>query len=75
MNPSKLLRGKNIIGSLMYGPSTLSAILDYMVKNRDMVPFDKIVSPRFTLADIIEAFPQAEWSQPQVAVSRGMPVP
>ena len=47
-------------------------IRDYMVKNRDKVPFDKFVSHRFPLADINEAFPQAEWNQRQTAVSRGM---
>jgi threonine dehydrogenase-like Zn-dependent dehydrogenase len=75
IDPSKLLRGKNIMGSLMYRPSTLAAILDYMVKNRDKVPFHKIVSHKFPLADINEAFPQAEWNQRQTAISRAMLVP
>ena len=59
----------------MYRPSTLAAILDYMVKNRDRVPFHKIVSHKFALADINEAFPQAEWNQRQTAISRAMLVP
>ena len=72
IDPSKLLRGKKIIGSSMYRPSTLATILDYMVKNQDRIPFHKIVSHRFKLADINEAFPVAEWSQGQTAVSRAM---
>ena len=75
IDPSKLLRGKNIVGSLMYRPSTLAAILDYMVKNRDKIPFHKIVSHKFLLADINEAFPQAEWNQRQTDISRAMLVP
>jgi Zn-dependent alcohol dehydrogenase len=43
-----------------------------MVKNVDRVPFHSIVSHRFKLADINEAFPQAEWSQRQTAVTRAM---
>ncbi len=72
IDPSKLLRGKKIMGSLMYRPSTLAAILDYMVKNVDRLPFQKIVSHRFKLADINEAFPQAEWNQRQTTISRAM---
>ena len=72
IDPSKLLRGKKIIGSSMYRPSTLATILEYMVKNVDRVPFHSIVSHRFKLADINEAFPQAEWSQRQTAVTRAM---
>ena len=58
IDPSKLLRGKNIVGSLMYTPSTLSNILDYMVKNQDHVPFHRIVSHKFPLAEVNEAFPR-----------------
>ena len=75
IDPSKLLRGKNIVGSLMYLPGTLSAILDYMVKNQDRVPFHRIVSHKFPLADVNEAFPQAEWNQRQTDISRAMLVP
>ena len=75
IDPSKMLRGKNIVGSSMYRPSTLSAILDYMVKNQDSVPFHRIVSHKFSLADVNEAFPQAEWNQRQTAISRAMLVP
>jgi threonine dehydrogenase-like Zn-dependent dehydrogenase len=75
IDPSRLLQGKRIIGSLMYRPSTLAAILDNMVKNQDKVPFHKIVSHKFKLGDINEAFPQAEWSQRQTDVTRAMLVP
>ena len=75
IDPSKLLRGKTIVGSSMYRPSTLSDILDYMVKSQDHVPFQRIVSHTFPLADVNEAFPQAEWNQRQTTISRAMLVP
>ena len=75
IDPSKLLAGKRVMGSLMYQPNTLATILDYLVRNQDSVPFHKIVSHKFKLADINEAFPQAEWNQRQTEITRAMLVP
>ena len=75
IDPSKLLRGKRIIGSMMYKNDLLPTILDYMVRRRDTIPFHKIVSHRFKLEDINEAFAQAEWDQRQTEVTRAMLVP
>jgi len=75
IDPSKLLAGKRIMGSLMYRPNTLATILEYMVKNQHRVPFHRIVSHKYPLADINEAFPQAEWDQRQTEVTRAMLVP
>ena len=75
IDPSKLLGGKRIIGSLMYRPSLLPTILDYLVRNQDRVPFHKMVSHKFKLADINEAFVQAEWDQQQTQVTRAILVP
>ena len=75
IDPSKLLQGKRIIGSLMYRPSLLPTILDYMVRSQKVVPFHKIVSHRFKLADVNEVFPRAEWDQRQTEVTRAMLVP
>ena len=75
IDPSKLLKGKRVMGSLMYRPSTLVTILEYMVRNQNKVPFHKIVSHKFKLEEINEAFPQAEWDQRQTDVTRAMLVP
>ena len=75
IDPSRLLQGKRIIGSLMYRPATLATILEYLVKNHHKIPFHKLVSHKFKLADVNEAFPQAEWSQRQTEVTRAMLVP
>ena len=75
IDPSKLLAGKRIIGSVMYRPSTLATILDFLVRTRGRVPFHRIVSHRFKLAEINEAFPKAEWDRRQTEVTRAMLVP
>ena len=76
IDPSRLLRGKRIIGSMMYKPALLPVLLDFLVRNYAKLPFDKMVSHTFKLADINEAFPQCEWYQKQSAeVTRAMLVP
>lgn len=75
IDPSKLLSGKRIIGSSMYRPSTLATALEYLVRSVDKIPFHKIVSHRFALEDVNEAFPQAEWNQRQTEVTRAVLVP
>ncbi|MDE2786938.1 MAG: zinc-binding dehydrogenase [Chloroflexota bacterium] len=75
IDPSKLLQGKNIVGSLMYRPSLLPELLDFLVRNQDRLPFNKLVSHTFPLADVNEAFVAAEWSQRQTEITRAMLVP
>ena len=75
IDPSKLLQGKNIVGSLMYRPSLLPELLDFLVRNQDQLPFNKLVSHTFPLADVNEAFEAAEWSQRQTEITRAMLVP
>ena len=75
IDPSKLVRGKRVMGSVMYTPATLNTVLDYLVRNHKKVPFHKMVSHKFKLADVNEAFPQAEWHQRQTEVTRAMLVP
>ena len=75
IDPSKLLQGKNIIGSLMYKPELLPRLLNFLVRKQDVLPFDKIVSHTFPLAEVNEAFVQAEWDQSQTPITRAMLVP
>ena len=75
-DPSSIVTsGKRIIGSVMYRPILMSTILDFLVRNRDKLPFHKMVSHKFKLADINEAFAQAEWDQRQTPVTRAVLVP
>ena len=41
----------------------------------DRLPFDKIVSNTFPLADVNAAFEQAEWDNRQTSVTRAVLVP
>ena len=74
-DPSKLLSGKSILGSRMYRPSLLPTLLDFLVRNRNKLPFQKMVSHRFPLAEVNQAFAQAEWDQRQTEITRAMLVP
>ena len=75
IDPSKLLSGKNIVGSLMYRADLLPTLLDFLVRNQHRLPFHKIVSHKFPLAEVNEAFPQAEWNARQTDITRAMLVP
>lgn len=75
LDPSTLLRGKKIVGSLMYRPQLLPLMMETLVKNQHHVPYHKIVSHRYPLEQVNEAFVDAEWHERQTAVSRGMLVP
>jgi Zn-dependent alcohol dehydrogenase len=59
----------------MYRPWAIPKVLDFMVKNRDKIPFDNIVSHTFKLADINEAFEKAEWLGREPEVTRACIVP
>ena len=75
IDPSKLLTGKNIVGSLMYKPELLPRLLNFLVRKKDSLPFEKIVSHTFPLAHLNDPFAQAEWDQSQTPITRAMLVP
>ncbi len=74
-DPSTILFGKKIMGSLMYRPSLLPMMMESLVKNQDRVPYHKIVSNTYPLADVNKAMAEAEWADRQTAVTRAMLVP
>jgi len=53
-----ILRGLKLIGSANYRSWTIPRVLDFMERNRDKYPFDKMISHKFKLKDIEEAFRQ-----------------
>jgi Zn-dependent alcohol dehydrogenase len=67
-----LLRGKSIIGSYMYRPSLLPLLLDMLVKNQGRLPYEKVVSHWYPLAEVNKAFEEAEWLDRQTPVTRSM---
>ena len=75
-DPSVLVTtGKRIVGSIMYRPVLMSTILDFLVRNRNKLPFEKMISHKFKLEDVNDAFQQAEWDQRQTQVTRAVLVP
>lgn len=60
IDPEKLIHGcKRIIGSGNYEAWVIPKLLDFMARTKDKYPFHKIVSHKFKLEDINEAFKQA----------------
>jgi D-arabinose 1-dehydrogenase-like Zn-dependent alcohol dehydrogenase len=55
--------------------SLLPLMMEMLVKNQDRVPYHKIVSNRYPLDQVNEAFEDAEWNERQTQVSRGMLAP
>ena len=49
--------------------------MEMMRQNLDRLPFDKIVSNTFPLAEVNADFEQAEWDNRQTSVTRAVLVP
>ncbi len=60
-----------------YNPDTIGLALDFLVRTRDRYPFSRIISHRFSLERIDEAFQTCEWAgrQAECGVVRGVIVP
>jgi D-arabinose 1-dehydrogenase-like Zn-dependent alcohol dehydrogenase len=71
-DPSVILRGKKIVGSFMYRPHLLPLMLETLVKKHGILPYEKIVSHWYPLAEVNRAFEEAEWLDRQTPVSRSM---
>jgi threonine dehydrogenase-like Zn-dependent dehydrogenase len=62
LEPSLLVWGnKRIVGVLQYDPWVLPQALDFLARTRSRYPFDRLVSHRFPLERIDEAFQASEW--------------
>ena len=74
-DPSTILQGKRIIGSAGSHPSMIPKVLDFLVKNRERYPFERLASHKFNLADINHAFGQADWATGKSDVIRAYLAP
>jgi len=62
LEPATLIWGsKTIVGVIMYDPWVIPRALDFLSRTRTRFPFDKLVSHRFPLDKIDEAFQASEW--------------
>ena len=59
----------------MYPAHILPFTLAFLERNLNKRPFHKIVSHKFKLDDINQAFAQAEWNARQTEVTRAVLVP
>ena len=71
-DPSTIIRSKSIVGSMGYPPALIPRILDFLGRNLDRRPFDRMVSHRYDLADINTALEQADWTRSASGVTRAV---
>ena len=75
LDPSALVWGsKRIHGVVMYDPWVIPEALEFLVRTKDKYPHGDVVSHKFKLADINNAFDNAEWMRDGAAtkVNRGV---
>lgn len=60
-DPSRLIMAnKSFIGVALYEPNVLGKALRFLRDRRDRLPLDELVSSKFALEDIDEAFEKAD---------------
>lgn len=64
IDPSQLVWGsKRIQGVIMYDPWVIPEALDFLVRTKDKYPHNDVVSHKFALDDINQAFETSEWEK------------
>jgi threonine dehydrogenase-like Zn-dependent dehydrogenase len=64
IDPSQLVWGsKRIQGVIMYDPWVIPEALDFLVRTKDKYPHNDVVSHKFPLDDINNAFENSEWAR------------
>jgi D-arabinose 1-dehydrogenase-like Zn-dependent alcohol dehydrogenase len=62
LEPAQLVWGaKRIIGVIMYDATVIPRALDFLVRNRTRWPFERLVSHKYPLEQINQAFTDSEW--------------
>jgi D-arabinose 1-dehydrogenase-like Zn-dependent alcohol dehydrogenase len=78
IDPSQLVWGsKRIQGVIMYDPWVIPEALDFLARTKDTYPHQDVVSHKFALGQINEAFQNSEWMREGEAtsVNRGVIIP
>ncbi len=77
LEPAQLVWGaKRIVGVIMYDPWVIPRALDFLVRNRARWPFERLISHRYPLERINEAFAQSEWhARDTTSITRAAIVP
>jgi threonine dehydrogenase-like Zn-dependent dehydrogenase len=62
LEPSLLVWGsKSIVGVIQYDPGVIPRALDFLARNRARWPFDRLISHKYPLEKIDQAFADSEW--------------
>ena len=76
LDPSQLVWGnKDIVAVNMYDPAILPVAINFLQRNKDRFPLAKVVSHKFSLDKIDQAFQQAEWTGKQTSTARAVVTP
>jgi threonine dehydrogenase-like Zn-dependent dehydrogenase len=76
IDPSMMVwQNKSMVAVVMYDPIILATALDFLVRNKDRFPLARVVSNRFPLDKIDDAFQQAEWEGKQTSTTRAVIAP
>ena len=76
LEPSLLVWGsKKIVGVIQYDPWVIPRALEFLVRNRTRWPFDRLLSHKYPLEKINQAFAEAEWHKGETTITRAALVP
>jgi threonine dehydrogenase-like Zn-dependent dehydrogenase len=77
LEPASLVWGaKRIVGVIMYDPWVIPRALDFLARNRARWPFGRLISHRYPLEKINDAFAQSEWhTKDATTITRAALVP
>jgi threonine dehydrogenase-like Zn-dependent dehydrogenase len=77
LEPAQLVWGaKRIVGVIMYDAGVIPKALDFLVRNRTRWPFERLLSHKYPLERIDDAFAQSEWrAKDTTSITRAALVP
>ena len=77
LEPAALVWGaKKIVGVIMYDPWVIPRALDFLARNRARWPFDRLISHKYPLEKIDQAFAESEWhAKETTTITRAALVP
>lgn len=76
IDPSQLVWfNRSIVSVVMYDPWILPVALDFLRRNLGRFPLGQVVSHKYPLERIDEAFQQAEWEGKRTAIARAVITP
>jgi Zn-dependent alcohol dehydrogenase len=68
-------QNKSMVAVVTYDPVIVSVALRFLVRNKDCFPLASVVSDRYPLDKINDAFQQAKWDGKQTSGSRAVITP